>query len=379
MIIERRQWQAATGWNTPPARSGIFAPQLVIFFGAPEALSEAGVITRLHADYPGADVVGCSTAGEILGTEVADGSVVATAIHFEKSRVRVAHRELQDAGDSSQAGRALADDVAAGDLVHLIVLAEGIHVNGSELVAGLREHLPPTVAVTGGLAGDGDRFKSTTVYCNRTIGPRAVVAIGLYGEHLAIGYGSRGGWDTFGPDRLITRSRGNILYELDGRPALELYKRYLGPHAADLPASGLLFPLSLRGQTGQPRVVRTILGIDEDAGALIFAGDVPQGEYGQLMRANMDRLVDGAHDAGLASRQPGDATGESLALLVSCVGRKLVLSQRIEEELEAVQDALGSGATLCGFYSYGEIAPFGTSTKCELHNQTMTVTTLRER
>lgn len=379
MIIERRQWRHATGWNLPPARIGTFTPQLVIFFGAPEALAVPGVIDRLHTDYPEADIVGCSTAGEILGVEVTDGSVVAAAIQFEQSRVRVAHRELQDVDDSSQAGRNLADDVAAEDLSHLIVLAEGIHVNGSELVAGLREHLPGRVAVTGGLAGDGDRFISTTVYCNQTIGPRAVVAIGLYGDRLTVGYGSRGGWDTFGPDRLITRSRGNILYELDGRPALELYKRYLGPHANDLPASGLLFPLSLRGQAGQPRVVRTILGIDEAAGALIFAGDVPQGEYGQLMRANVDRLVDGAHDAGLASRQPGESGGDSLALLVSCVGRKLVLNQRIEEELEAVQDALGPDTTLCGFYSYGEIAPFGTSTKCELHNQTMTVTTLRER
>jgi len=217
------------------------------------------------------------------------------------------------------------------------------------------------------------------VYCDGELTGGGVAAVGFYGERLRIGYGSMGGWDSFGPDRLVTRAEANVLYELDGSSALELYKRYLGPHAATLPASGLLFPLSLRGASGDQRVVRTILGIDEQAGSLIFAGDIPEGAYARLMKANVDRLIDGAHGAASACHEPLGVTTPPLAILISCVGRKLVLKQRTEEEVESVRGELGAGAVLSGFYSYGEIAPFSSSAKCELHNQTMTVTTFGER
>jgi hypothetical protein len=169
-----------------------------------------------------------------------------------------------------------------------------------------------------------------------------------------------------------------VLYELDGRSALELYKTYLGSHTANLPASGLLFPLSLRGEGGEQRVVRTILGVDEETQSLTFAGDIPEGGYAQLMRANFDRLIDGAQDAATACAEVvGDHTPD-LAILISCVGRKLVLNQRTEEEVESVRNVLGENTVLSGFYSYGEIAPLMSSTKCELHNQTMTITTFME-
>jgi hypothetical protein len=276
-------------------------------------------------------------------------------------------------------GEQLACDLAAKDLVHVFVLAEGLKVNGSELVKGLRDGLPSSVAVTGGLAGDGARFERTVVCLDGQMIDGAVAAVGFYGDRLRIGYGSLGGWDPFGPDRLVTRSEGNVLYELDGSSALDLYKTYLGSHAANLPASGLLFPLSLRGEDGEQRVVRTILGIDEQAGSLIFAGDVPQGGYAQLMKANVDRLIDGAHGAAAACYEAVGSKTPDLAILISCVGRKLVLNQRTEEEIESVREVLGESTVLSGFYSYGEIAPFMSSTKCELHNQTMTITTFSER
>lgn len=187
-----------------------------------------------------------------------------------------------------------------------------------------------------------------------------------------------GGWDPFGPERIITRSQGNVLYELDGQSALGLYKKYLGEHARELPASGLLFPLSLRTQAGATPVVRTILSVDEATQSLTFAGDVPVGAYARLMKANFDRLIDGATGAATAGGRALGGTATELAILISCVGRKLVLKQRIEEEVEGVRDVLGAGAVLTGFYSYGEISPFTPGAKCELHNQTMTITTLAE-
>jgi hypothetical protein len=208
---------------------------------------------------------------------------------------------------------------------------------------------------------------------------RVIVAVGLYGPDLQIGYGSLGGWDVFGPVRLITRSRGNVLYELDGQSALALYKRYLGEQAGDLPASGLLFPLSVRARDSDKGVVRTILGVSDTDDSMTFAGDIPEGAYAQLMRANFDRLVDGAIGAARVSAAAIGPAPPDCALLISCVGRKMVLQQRVEEEIEGVRDVVGSKAVLAGFYSYGEISPFTPTARCELHNQTMTVTTLSER
>ena len=379
MIIEQKRWTDTVGWRVSRTTGAMQAPQLVLFFGAPEAIAMPPALEALRADYPTAHIIGCSTAGEICETQVADGTIVATAVHFEHTRIRAACHPLADARDSAAVGERIARDLASDGLAHVFVLAEGLHVNGSDLVSGLRNGLPATVAVTGGLAADGARFEQTTVYCDGETSRGAVAAVGFYGDRLRVGYGSMGGWDSFGPDRLVTRAEANVLYELDGGSALELYKRYLGPHAATLPASGLLFPLSLRGETGEPRVVRTILGIDEDAGSLVFAGDIPQGGYARLMKANVDRLIDGAHGAATACYEPVGTAAPSLALLISCVGRKLVLKQRTEEEVESVRSVLGDETVLSGFYSYGEIAPFAASTKCELHNQTMTITTLTER
>jgi hypothetical protein len=193
-----------------------------------------------------------------------------------------------------------------------------------------------------------------------------------------VGFGSLGGWDPFGPERLVTRSKGNILYEMDGRSALDLYKTYLGEHAQGLPATGLLFPLCLRTSERPTPFVRTILGIDEEERSMTFAGDVPEGAYARLMKANFDRLIDGATGAARTSMEALGSSSPDLAILISCVGRKLVLKQRVEEEVEGVREVLGERPALTGFYSYGEISPFGPRTHCELHNQTMTITTFSE-
>jgi hypothetical protein len=276
-------------------------------------------------------------------------------------------------------GEALARELARDGLVHVFVLAEGLEVNGSALVAGMKRVLPSAVAVTGGLAGDGERFAKTLVLSGPEPRPDAVAAIGFYGGRIRVGYGSMGGWDTFGPERTVTRAHGNVLYELDGERALDLYARYLGEHSAELPASGLLFPLSVRCNPGDEPVVRTIVGIDRAGGSLTFVGKIPEGGRARLMRANLDRLIDGAAGAAERSHAPLAGGAPDLAILVSCVGRRLVLKHRTEEEIENVREVLGARAVLCGFYSYGEIAPFVSSARCELHNQTMTITTLSER
>ncbi|WP_230177904.1 FIST signal transduction protein [Aquabacterium sp. CECT 9606] len=353
--------------------------QCVLAFGSPEALQNVEALAQLRMWYPRAHIVGCSTAGEICGMSVQDNTLVATALHFAHTQLRMASAMVGDALDSRQTGAALAAELNTPGLVHVMVLSDGLHVNGTALADGLREHLPAAVAVTGGLAGDGDRFQRTLVCVDDKISEKCVAAIGFYGDRLKVGYGSMGGWDSFGPERLVTRSSGNVLFELDGQPALDLYKRYLGEHAQQLPASALLFPLALRGESIDGSVVRTILAVDEAQGSMTFAGDVPQGTHARLMKANFDRLIDGAAGAARAGLHRLDSFEPELAILISCVGRKLVLKQRVEEEIESVREVLGPQATLAGFYSYGEICPHVSLTKCELHNQTMTVTTFSEQ
>ncbi len=351
--------------------------QLVLAFGATALLERNEVWRELEQHWPAARIVACSTAGEIAGTEVTDDTVVATALELSDSTCCPVSIALKDVAGSYDAGRALASKLEHEGLVHVLVLSDGLSVNGSDLVRGLVERLPKGVQVTGGLSGDGSRFERTLVSLDDPSETRSVVAIGFYGAQLRVGYGSLGGWDPFGPERIITRSRGAVLYELDGQPALELYKRYLGEHAEDLPSSGLLFPLTVRSGAGEG-VVRTILAVDEETQSLTFAGDLPEGAHARLMHANFDRLVDGASSAAKTCQEVLGARSPDFALLISCVGRKLVLQQRVEEEVEAVRDVLGPGTALAGFYSYGEISPFSPLAKCELHNQTMTVTTFRE-
>lgn len=378
MRIEQNVFLGSGHWEgTPPGVLGGGA-DLVFVFGSRGALESSASMEVLRDAFPNAQRIGCSTSGEIAGTRVHDDSIVVTAVDFEHTWTRAAEVSMNEVQNSFEAGKRLAKMLDPRDLTHVLVLSDGLGVNGSDLVAGLTNHLPKDVAVTGGLAGDGDRFERTLVFGNGSPRTGVVAAIGMYGDRLKVSFGSLGGWDPFGPERVITRSSGNVLHELDGKSALGLYQSYLGEHAKGLPATGLLYPLALRVTEGQAPVVRTILSVDHHAKSLTFAGDVPEGAYARLMKANFDRLIDGATGAARASCEPLAGATPELALLISCVGRKLLLQQRIEEEVEGVRDVLGKKACLMGFYSYGEIAPFSRSLRCELHNQTMTITTFSE-
>jgi hypothetical protein len=379
MKIKQTTWFKNKGWDQGLLGGFEENPQLVLVFGGNLALADPSVLGEIRGAYPGANVFGCSTAGEICGTHVFDDSLVATAVYFEHSEISGARTKVIDSVNSYDAGKYLANSIEKAGLIHAFVLSDGLKVNGSELVKGLTDNLPNNVSLTGGLSGDGDRFKQTHVIWDGALERDSVAILGFYGDRLKVGYGSKGGWDSFGPERIVTRSDGNVLYELDGRSALDLYKQYLGEHAAGLPATGLHFPLSLRGEDSKTGVVRTVLAINEDKQSMTFAGDMPEGSYARLMKANFDRLIDGAEGAASVCHQAINPSPSELAILISCVGRKMVLKQRIEEEVECVQSALGSQTILTGFYSYGEISPFTQSAKPELHNQTMTITALTER
>jgi len=372
------KWSQCDGWRPNLPTNEVGRQSVVFVFGARSLMQTGAPVGELRDHFKGAAMLGCSTSGEILGDNVVDDTVTATVANFEHTRLRSASAVIGQAKASYDVGKQLAQLLNDALLRHVFVLSDGLHVNGSDLARGLADGVPKGVSITGGLSGDGTNFAETLVIGDDAEGSQRVAAVGLYGDDLRIGYGSMGGWEPFGPLRTITRAEGNVLYELDGRSALDLYKSYLGSHADQLPSSALLFPILVTEAKGGQGVVRTVLSVNEQDKSMTFAGDIPQGGTAQLMKTNVDDLVDGATAAAKASLSGLGDERPDLAILVSCVGRKLVMKQRTEEEIEAIRDVFGTDTKISGFYSYGELCPFVHGGECRLHNQTMTITTFAE-
>lgn len=375
MITRQYCYTIGSGWNSVLDPTLDSERTLILVYCAPETVSYAPPFNELRKAFPNSQIMGCSTAGEICEGELHDESIVACVIKFEHTLLRSISSPVSLEG-SYEAGRTLGAQLAADDLRAVIVLCDGHDSSPSALVQALNDTLPQGVIVTGGLAGNGFTFMATYTFLNSSPTESMVCAVGLYGDQLGVGFGSMGGWDKFGHERTITRSSGNVLYDLDGKPALDVYRDYVGEKLSSLREGTLLFPLAVRPITGKCKpTIRTILSIDEEAKSMRFGGDVPQGDLAQLMYANFDRLVQGA--ALAATEAKGDREEPVLAIAVSCACRRLVLTDRTEDEIEATLEALPPGSHLVGFYSYGEISP-DSDGHILLHNQSMTLTTLWE-
>ena len=349
------------------------AAQIVLIFGLRAPLAEPASLAAIRARFASARLVLVSTAGNFAGTEIHDDALVCTAIGFDSATSRCVSTHLAQGGDLHELCEDLAASLIAPGLRHVFVFSDGGIVNGTTLSKAFNKTLPAGVTISGGVAGDGTDFLVTLVGLDSPPEPGVIVAVGLYGPSLHVTFGTVGGWSSFGPARTVTASEGNVLHTLDQRPALALYKEYLGPAAAGLPSAALRFPLSVTTAEQPNAVVRTILSIDENAGTMTFAGDIPVGATVRLMRASYEEIIHGAEDAARLAAQNAE-----LVVCVSCVGRRIVLGQRIEEELEGVRDVFGPGPVIAGFYSYGELAPTGEARACQLHNQTMTITSIAE-
>ncbi|MBF4984664.1 FIST C-terminal domain-containing protein [Nonlabens mediterrranea] len=351
---------------------------LVLAFGNRLLLESPTVFEEVHAMYPDAHIVLGSTSGDIMDDNVNDESISITAIEFEKSHFSIKTANvLNEQKDSFKTGKHLIEQFDANGLKHVFIISEGSFINGTQLTLGMNSVHGDDLLITGGLCADDARFEKTI--CGYNCNPKAgeIVAIGFYGESFEATFSIHGGWIPFGPERIVTKSKGNILYELDDMPALDLYKKYLGEKSKELPGAALLYPLNVKIESQNQSIVRSILNIEEDDNAMVLAGDIPENSKVQLMMTNVDQIANAAEKA---ARQADDVRSNTsqLALLVSCIGRKLVLDQRVEEEIEEVRNVLGDDVVISGFYSYGEIAPFHKEMKCQLHNQTMTITLLSE-
>ena len=379
MEVSSHRYSAKSGWDNAFDPAMDSANTLLIAFASARPDTPLKVeLENLHKTFPQSIILGCSSSGEIYQEELLDDSIVVTVMQFNKTRLKLVHTDISAAEQSTATGNRLAEELIDDELAAVFTLTDGLLVNGSAYIAALSSSLPDHVTITGGMAGDGDRFEKTWILFDGTLQSGRVAAVGFYGNHVKVAHGSRGGWDLLGPDREVTDSENNVLYTLDSQPALEVYKKYLGDRADGLPATGLLFPIAIRNEEETDNMtVRTILAVDEQKQSITFAGDVPEGKFIKLMRANFDRLINGAADAA-ESLEMSDYDGSPTACIaISCVGRRLVLGARVEEELEAVKEVIPQGTPLIGYYSYGEISPLA-SGRCDLHNQTMTLTVFWE-
>jgi hypothetical protein len=364
--------------NTSPLPNA----NLVLVFSSVKRFSEGKLQSLLKERYPAAQVVGCSTSGEISESGVFDDSIQITAILWEKVIQRVAQTKMTSMQDSYETAAGLAKQLRADSLKALLVISDGLNVNGSELLKGFQSVLGD-IPIIGGLAGDGGAFVKTLQIFNDQVSDGMVIAIGLYGDALIVSSGALGGWKPYGPPRKITKSEKNVVYEMDGKPALPLYRMYIGEaFSKGLPGTGLKFPLAII-EEGKRDVekIRTLLAVNADNNSLTFAGNVEEGETVRLCQTNHDRLVEGA---GAAASLVMDGLGENktnqtgLAICVSCVGRKGVMAEQVVDEVKQVQQILGSKTNITGFYSYGELAPRPNTNDSVLHNQTMTIGYLSE-
>nr|WP_321227110.1 FIST N-terminal domain-containing protein [uncultured Psychroserpens sp.] len=351
---------------------------LVLVFGNRYLLEEASIYEEIKTLFPDGDIVFGSACAEISSSTVNEDSITITAMEFEKSKFIIKTSNVLNTDlDSFKTGNDLIKQFPSEGLKYVFVVSEGSFINGSQLTKGMSSSNDGNLLITGGLCGDDTRFEKTLASYNENPKEGEIVAVGFYGESLEITFSIHGGWTPFGPERTVTKSDGNILYELDGQPALDLYKTYLGDKAKDLPGAALLYPLNVKSADEEQPIVRSILNINEEENAVILAGDIKENSKVQLMMTNVDNIANASERAAKQALEFRKNKPE-IALLVSCIGRKLVLDQRVEEEIDEVIEILGDGTTVSGFYSYGEIAPFHGEMACQLHNQTMTITLISE-
>ena len=382
MIIKQESLTEKMGLKDLSSTSPLASANLVLVFGSVKRFNDPKLASFLKARYPAAQIVGCTTSGEINPSGVFDESIQITAILWEKTIQRVSHTKMTSMQSSFEAAAGLAKQLKADGLRTVLVFSDGLNVNGSELLLGFQSVLGD-IPIVGGMAGDGGAFVKTLQLFNETVSDNLVIAIGLYGDHLITASGALGGWKPYGPPRKVTKSDKNVVFEMDGKPALPLYKLYIGDaYAKGLPATGLKFPLAVI-EEGKRDVekIRTLLAFDAANNSLTFAGNVAEGETVRLCQSTHDRLVEGAGGAAhlvLDSLDANQTNQTGLALCVSCVGRKGVMAEQVVDEVKLVQQILGPQTTVTGFYSYGELAPRPNTKDSVLHNQTMTIGYLSE-
>ena len=361
------------------SQKNITSPEQVSFilvFTSRSNMESAEWLKVVQKQYPEADVISCSTSGEVYFSELTHEAITGMAVSLEKTHFAIHSAKLAEQEGSFELGKSLANQFSTKDLKHVLLFGDGWLVNGSDLVQGMYASLGKEVSISGGLAGDGANFSKTLVGLNDDIDQRMAVAIGFYGDALKVGFGGHGGWSELGEAYEVTESEGREILKLGNEHSLPLYKQFLGDDADGLPGSALLYPVAVWLPGAEDYVVRTVFNTDEFDQSITLGEPTPQGARLQFMRARFDDLLNGVKGA---AEEALTHLGEQpeMALMVSCIGRKLLFNQQIDQEIEETHQILGPQTPIGGFYSYGEICPVQKDLAA-LHHQMLTLTVFAE-
>lgn len=352
------------------AKLGDRIPKAGITFCAPDLEHEV-VLDGILRAWPDLQLIGCTTDGEIssvLGH--CDDSIAlvlfcSDTIEFAVGMGKDVSKDIalacRTAIDSAASMSALAPTLC-------ITLPESLTTSALRIVESLAQQLGPAVPVVGGTSGDGRRFSYTRQFCGRDVCSDAVPVLLLSGP-LVYSIGLESGWQPVGTPGRVTRSDGTLVQEIDDRPALEFYRRFLGETAE--PSAD--FPLAILDAVGAVQCIRAPNGsFDPHLGSIAFFAEVPEGASVQITQADREGILDGCTQSITRACEgyPAGKTPE-VALLISCASRKMLLGTRINEESRIVKSVIGHDIPVCGFYSYGEIGPReGSEGIARFHNQT---------
>lgn len=357
-------------------------PSMLWVFGA-ISYDQQKLLDGIAAAAPGVPVVGCTTDGEISSQGLSINSVVVMALASDTIRLQSTYVERLS-NDSYDAGFQIGKSFQGSGIPYIQVFSDGLCGNADKIIQGIKAHMGEDIKIAGGTAGDGGDFKRTYQYFGNRVLTDSIVAVAFQGQ-FGLGTGTACGWFPVGIAKKVTRSVGNVVYELDGQPALQAYERFLGKHAERLPAVGVEYPLGLLNNDSETEeegyfLCRATMGVDRQAGAIIFAGDVPEGSLVKMTIGNDGDII-------LAARKAARSAMEKLLIkspdlkprvifLYSCMARKIVLGTRTDEEIVAVKEAIGGDVPIIGFYTYGEYAPIGECEHSCFHNETATLTVI---
>ena len=328
----------------------------------------ARLLAALHDAFPGLELIGCTTDGELSSREgFQEGSVAVLLIAGDGVTFAAGvGRDLSvDPAHAGQQAIAAASARLGGPPVLCLTTPESLTASADAMLAGLQAALGPAVPIFGGIAGDQSRFKRTLQFCGREVLTDAVPVL-LAAGGLRLSHGIASGWRPLGAVAEVVSARGSQVFQIGEHTALGFYQHYLGEHA--IPSHE--FPLLIEPGDDGRQVLRAPMGHDRVHGSVTFAGEVPVGARVQLTTGTRDEVV-AATESALAQALAAYPGGRpSAALVFTCAARKQLLGTRVGEESTLLRAGL-KGLPLAGFYAYGELAPLQLGQPTRFHNETI--------
>jgi hypothetical protein len=330
-------------------------------------------------------LAGCSDSGEITGEGPASKHVAVAALNSDTINFTIGVGEGTDK-DSHKAGVMAAKEVkkkAKGNTSLFMMLLDGLAENGAAAVRGVQEVFGKNFPIMGGSAGDDFLFKKTYEYYNNQVLTNAAIGIGLSGK-FSFGVGVRHGWEPIGLPMKVTKAKGAKLIEVNNRPALSVYEDYFGKKVEELikePIARMAYtyPLGMSVEGSPELLIRDVV-IANEKGEITCAAEIPEGSEIRLMLGDPDKATQAAKDAAEGALTQLKGTKPKVIFVFDCMARNKLLGERTGEEIAAIQNVLGKGVPLIGFYTYGEQAPLGGVLGAEcfsvFHNETMALMVL---